>query len=500
MAFLHPAVAEGIKVVVRQAAETATALISEIASPTPAPSPTGGSVSSSPTISSASASDTFANGGGTAPTLPPTQNGGPGNPGTNNGNGNNSSPLLFFVALGFGVVFTNLWIIVGVKYCFRYNARNRQMRMNEDGEPINMENMPRPHRRRREKKLMTMDEVNEKFPMMKYKSWVATRVQEGLPTRGGVSPPSRAGSVRDVDGVAPELPSKERMSADERPTTSAAASPDKQGTKHAAKESTSSTVNPATTRTSTDARLVPTVSESATISKEPNRDSRDDDEEDDEHINAALPPECMGTSGDTCAICIDTLEDDDDVRGLTCGHAFHAVCLDPWLTSRRACCPLCKADYYTPKPRPHAPEPGDGTTTVITVTLPGDRRGRERMNMPNRPRHAFFGLGGRSDASGQHSNNQPSSRRSTSRPDNTDQNRLGLFSVFSQNRPAQSSPPPATSPMTTTPVQPQGEQVGRIDAFRSAFPTFRLGRRQQGDSTAAVTPSNLEAGTRNPAS
>lgn len=28
---------------------------------------------------------------------------------TNNGGGSGSSPLLFFVALGFGVVFTNLW-------------------------------------------------------------------------------------------------------------------------------------------------------------------------------------------------------------------------------------------------------------------------------------------------------------------------------------------------------------------------------------------------------
>jgi len=78
----------------------------------------------------------------------------------------------------------------------------------------------------------------------------------------------------------------------------------------------------------------------------------EDDDDDDDHIHTAVPPELLTNPGDTCAICIDTLEEEDDIRGLTCGHAFHAGCLDPWLTSRRACCPLCKADYYTPKPRP----------------------------------------------------------------------------------------------------------------------------------------------------
>lgn len=390
-------------------------------------------------------------------------------------------------------------IIVGVKYCFRYNARSRAMRMaGEDGEPINMENMPRPHRRRREKKLMTMDEVNEKFPMLKYKTWVATRAQEGLPTRGGVSaPPSRANSVRDVDGTSPELPSKERISTEDRPTTSATAAvkPEPQSPRHQPKESTSSTVAPAATengrRLSTDAHLVPTVSESATLSKDVNRASQDDEEEDDEHINAALPPECMGTSGDTCAICIDALEDDDDVRGLTCGHAFHAVCVDPWLTSRRACCPLCKADYYTPKPRPPAAEPGDGTTANagIAVQLMATEEHAHRMNMPPRPRHTFLGLRRptRTEAPGQYGNEQyaSQSRRNT-----------GRRPIF--NRPRQDSTPAATSPRTEN----RPESTGLFQTFRAAFPTFRRpGNGQTGNSggnPSATTPSDLEAGVRSP--
>mmetsp|Transcript_5576 Transcript_5576/g.6569 ORF Transcript_5576/g.6569 Transcript_5576/m.6569 type:complete len:584 (+) Transcript_5576:200-1951(+) len=51
------------------------------------------------------------------------------------------------------------------------------------------------------------------------------------------------------------------------------------------------------------------------------------------------------TSG-TCAICLEILENDDNVRGLICGHVFHSDCLDPWLTKRRACCPMCKRDYF----------------------------------------------------------------------------------------------------------------------------------------------------------
>ncbi|KAI5964486.1 hypothetical protein KGF57_000978 [Candida theae] len=66
----------------------------------------------------------------------------------------------------------------------------------------------------------------------------------------------------------------------------------------------------------------------------------------------------------SCAICIEELEDDDLVRGLICGHVFHAACLDPWLTTRRACCPLCKRDYlfkrdYQPENETHEPASGE---------------------------------------------------------------------------------------------------------------------------------------------
>lgn len=48
----------------------------------------------------------------------------------------------------------------------------------------------------------------------------------------------------------------------------------------------------------------------------------------------------------SCAICLEIFENEDVVRGLVCGHVFHAECVDPWLIRRRACCPICKRDYY----------------------------------------------------------------------------------------------------------------------------------------------------------
>lgn len=301
----------------------------------------------------------------TTNTLPPAVTTTPA-PTAGGGGGPTSSPLLFFVALGFGVVFTNLWIIVGVKYCFRYNQRHRQPRAEEVGEPIDMAAMRRPGRRRREKKLMSMEEVNDRFPIVKYKMWRSMRESEGLPTAGGIAPASasRAASLKDAEGTigsthnrmssdnTTELAQTAALSQQEKgvsditpvappdPVTSAAKAEEELKKESAAAETTTT---PAATEAAT----------SAAADESPRRNASADEEDDeDDHIHTAVPAELLASPGDSCAICLDTLEDDDDVRGLTCGHAFHASCLDPWLISRRACCPLCKADYYVPKPRP----------------------------------------------------------------------------------------------------------------------------------------------------
>ncbi|KAK5056712.1 hypothetical protein LTR84_012244 [Exophiala bonariae] len=300
----------------------------------------------------------------TTATPPPSATG-------NNGNSGNgpSSPLLFFVALGFGVVFTNLWIIVGVKYCFRYNQRNRQRMNGEDPDAVDLGAMPRQHRRRREKKLMTMEEVNEKFPLTKYKAWRATRADEGLPTAGGINtasrPVSRAASIHHEDRASKDLSNsveaRELAQAKADAAQNEKAQQPEHGQPHLVGGVADSDSRPDTPSRpkSTQSTMVP---DSPVVHKVT---TNDEDDEDDDHIQTAVPAEQLPDPGDACAICIDTLDDDDDVRGLQCGHAFHASCVDPWLTSRRACCPLCKADYYVPKPRPEGPN-GEGLTRSAT--------------------------------------------------------------------------------------------------------------------------------------
>ncbi len=377
--------------------------------------------------------------------------------------------------------------------------------LDENGEPINLENMPaRPHRRRREKKLMTMDEVNEKFPMVKYKTWVAGRAREGLPTTGGVSaPPSRANSVRSVEGIVPELPSKERDSTEESARTSAPPTnveeKPKEGTRNhqdgnsgnAAAPDSADTDDASHENALTQTQTVQTLASG--ITKTQDHYGHASDDEDDEHIDAALPPELMGTSGDTCAICIDTLEDDDDVRALTCGHAFHAVCLDPWLTNRRACCPLCKADYYTPKPRP---PPAEGTPNGPTSRDVRDQPGNDgRMNMPSSPQRTFHPwsraprllLGGRLAGAQMVG---PDGRR---RPQRQQPRQTGRATV-------------QETPRAT-------ENDGWLSRFRGRFPPFQMDQlmrrnneggqaalaseaRPSNGNDATTTPSQLEAGVR----
>lgn len=256
----------------------------------------------------------------------------------------------------------------------------------EDPDAVDLGQVPRQHRRRREKKLMTMDEVNEKFPLTKYKTWRSNQAEKGLPTAGGIASDStsRPASIRDVSRESGDESKHEELATTNTVTTTPTTEEPTPKEEHGKPEEvgTSTEAQPSSPRPKTAASSAPNTP----IQKVT---SNDNDEDEDDHIQTAVPAEQLPEAGDTCAICIDTLEDDDDVRGLLCGHAFHASCVDPWLTSRRACCPLCKADYYVPKPRPEGQPDGQNPNGQSPLTSPqfafmGGRERRPTMVLPGR--------------------------------------------------------------------------------------------------------------------
>lgn len=238
---------------------------------------------------------------------------------------------------------------------------------------------------------MTMDEVNERFPLIKYKVWRSSRADDGLPTAGGITAPnSRPRSLGDESDIptaslnitSPStlLPMKSHRRLDSNISQS---TPDQTETilihsdeKTANSLSISDNASPSL---AAGAEIKPSYEQPENVSHGP-----EDSDDDGDLIRTAIPTELLPSAGDTCAICLDTIEDDDDIRGLSCGHAFHASCVDPWLTSRRACCPLCKADYHVPRPRTDTVEGTSGT----------ERRGRHttaRTRTLNQPQAAFIG-------------------------------------------------------------------------------------------------------------
>ena len=243
---------------------------------------------------------------------------------------------------------------------------------------------------------MSMEEVNERFPLMKYKAWMTSRAEEGLPTAGGVAAPtaSRAASLRNAEGAIPMTRKSAEAPRPDTPSDSRVSEEDGKGPESAKAQEVVPTSSEPQSSMPEHEREIKTSRGSEQAASKPNptdgsasktEEQAEDDMDDDDQIQMAVPTEMLANPGDSCAICLDTLEDDDDVRGLSCGHAFHASCLDPWLTSRRACCPLCKADYYVPKPRP------EGEVVADADRQTGRRLGAGRMDMPHPPQYAFMG-------------------------------------------------------------------------------------------------------------
>lgn len=254
---------------------------------------------------------------------------------SNNNNTGVQAPSLFFIALGIGVIFTNLWLIIGIKYCCR-RRRSRLEVTEPDGDRTNEELhtlsfygagvfIPTtvPRRRRREKKLLTIEQLDDMFPIQKYSQWCELREKHGLPVEGGISEAAAhvAAHVMSTTASPSRSPTTDELNTS--PLHEADTGEDKKNTLAIIESQSSSKASPVASN--------------------------------DKHC----PIQLKEMFGDLCAICIDSLEPNNDVRSLSCHHVFHSDCVTPWLTTRRAICPLCKADYYVS----HGSNSSSGDTT-----------------------------------------------------------------------------------------------------------------------------------------
>ncbi|KAL6857715.1 hypothetical protein ACO1O0_005157 [Amphichorda felina] len=51
-----------------------------------------------------------------------------------------------------------------------------------------------------------------------------------------------------------------------------------------------------------------------------------------------------------CVICLDSLDGDDMVRRLSCGHIFHSDCISRWYLRKHYTCPLCMLRFIPDDP------------------------------------------------------------------------------------------------------------------------------------------------------
>ena len=175
------------------------------------------------------------------------------------------------------------------------------------------------------KRLLTIDQVNEEFPVMMYKAWKAKRERDGLL--------SDAAIITDNPDTTLRKGAVERSDAPTTVTQKPVTTGDASGI-------------------STDnAQAVNTVT-SSVLSITGDRETKTDG------LPTNPSTQFVGVVEDTCSICLEVPEEDDDVRSLKCGHCFHQACIDPWLTSQRGACPLCKRDCYLP-PEPQSPAERD---------------------------------------------------------------------------------------------------------------------------------------------
>ena len=183
---------------------------------------------------------------------------------------------------------------------------------------LNSVNEAYPHVDNKTKRLLTIDQVNKEFPVMMYKVWKATRERDGLLGESRIT----------------------THSVNSNPDTTIHAALERSDASIALKCSQKPETAGDTSRSSTDKVQVSNTMASSVLSIRRDCETKTDD------LPLRPSSQIGGVVEETCAICLEVPEDNDDVRSLKCGHCYHQACIDPWLTSQRGACPLCKRDYY----------------------------------------------------------------------------------------------------------------------------------------------------------
>ncbi|KAG5362874.1 E3 ubiquitin-protein ligase RNF13 [Yarrowia sp. B02] len=257
-----------------------------------------------------------------APTTTQSANALPTNP--NSGQQRNTSPTqnyLFFIALALGIVFVNLWIILGIRFLYRRRRRQRALDDPENPDPmipmiargmVMTGAHPRARqRRKRQKKVVSLAFMDDNFPVTRYADW-----KNGTYT-----------NEKAVDEKVVEREISEK-NITEKEMEALSDADDHNHTTIVVEEDLGSVGFASLSNSAGASALSLTETNSRTDRVEPPADP------------------------DTCAICIEQLEDCDEIRVLKCNHVFHFSCITPWMTNRNASCPLCKTLYYIPPPPP----------------------------------------------------------------------------------------------------------------------------------------------------
>ena len=179
-------------------------------------------------------------------------------------------------------------------------------------------------------RLLTVDQINEEFPVMMYKVWKASREEGGLSTESGIATSSMNPLMHD--------------NLDTTLQNEALARSD---TAHAGQCSHKLEATGDVSGISTDNAQAMSIMTSSVPSITRHCETKCN------NIPHSPRRQLVEVVEDKCAICLEVPEDDDVVRSLKCGHCYHQTCIDPWLTNQRGACPLCKLEFYLPS-EPHA--------------------------------------------------------------------------------------------------------------------------------------------------